>query len=179
MTVPAECTIDDFARVRAIYETHQTQWDAYSHRKPQSVHSMQQYLLTPSQESWSSVLDQLRRHRAIWVTSSFRSCLDADRPPELEIEDQIRDFEQNKRKLSEKEVPRLGALIQIAAIMGGPFRPNWSRDLLVEDNDTDKSRNFTNCRWGQPFFLGGTTTTLLKKVYVGPSLKSSAQIFLY
>ena len=132
---------------------------------------MQQYLLAPSVETWSSVLDHLRYHRAIGLTSSDRAQTDDKKP--LEKEEQCRQFEQYNGKLSEEEESRLGALIQIAAIMGGKGLPDWSKELLRADSNQDKSKD-SDCRWGQAFFQTAATQTLLKKIYRSSSATNGA-----
>lgn len=164
--LPSESTVDAFVRVRALYEAHRSEWN-YD-RNPQSIRGMQQYLLTPTEESWACVVDQLRRHRAtVWLTSSSRSHANVKEP--LGKEEQCHNFEQkNNRKLSKKEETRLGALIMVAAVLaprlGGMFSPDWGKDLLPAGSSNDQSGNIS---WGQAFFSSASTKTLLKKVYQG------------
>lgn len=157
-----------------LYESHQRKWSDFIFRTPQSIGSMQHYLSTPTEEKWSSVLDQLRYHRAIWLTSSDRA-----RPGDHQLSEkeewQCREFEQKNGKLSRKEVLRLRALIQIAAIIDGKILPDWSEELLRADDNKDKSQG-SGCRWGQPYFQEGSTRTLLKKVYRSSSARNYTSI---
>lgn len=163
--LPSQSTIDAFTGIRKLYESHDMEWSNLKLRTPHSVQNMQQYLLAPSVETWSSVLDHVRYHRARGLTPCDQARTN-DRKP-MEETEQCHHFEQFNRKLSEEEKLRLGALIRIAAIIGGSL-PDWSKELLLADVTEDKSTN-SNCRWGQPFFLDGSCEILLKKIYRGSS----------
>lgn len=171
--LPATTAVDAFARVRALYGVLHPTLD----RTTRSIGILQHYILNPDcEESWSIVVDHWRYLRAVRPTSSDLMLHETSRIFHIDVSSP--DFEQaTVSGLSRKEKARLGALLQVAAIIAGERGPlpNWSKDLIMQSNG-DKSLRY-DFEWAQPFFLNGFTETLLKRTYLGLSSTYSILIF--